>query len=123
MNSHHETSHDVMNVDNDDISYTSSLPSYNASAEFNGRIQTELRSNHENTIVRGEIAIDGQYQDPSVSIHNRSGSDITYSNNTNPSSSLTFKDRYSYPENSQYYKSNQLLNTLFMERQMRQNDS
>ena len=112
-----------MNVDNDDISYTSSPPSYNASTDFNGRIQTELQSNHENTIVRSEIVRDGQYQDPSVSIQNGAGSDISYSSNLDPSSTLTFKDRYSYPENSQYYKSNQLLNTLFIERQMRQNDS
>ena len=34
-----------------------------------------------------------------------------------------FSDRYNYPENSQYYQSNQLLYDLYRERQMRQNNS
>ena len=36
---------------------------------------------------------------------------------------LNFSDRYTYPENSQYYQSNQLLYDLYRERQMRQNNS
>lgn len=123
VNSHHETSHDVMSVDNDDLSCTSSLPSYNTSTDFNGRIQTELQPNHINTIAGGEIARGGSYQDPSVAMHNGGGSDINFSSSLNPSSSLPFKERYSYPENSRYYKSNELLNNLFLERQTRQNDS
>jgi len=35
----------------------------------------------------------------------------------------SFSDRYNYPENSQYYQSNQLLYDLYRERQMRQNNS
>ena len=39
------------------------------------------------------------------------------------SSASTFSERYNYPENSQYYQSNQLLYDLYRERQMRQNHS
>merc|ERR1719510_980295 len=100
VNSHLETSNDVMNVDNDDIPCTSSLPSYNPSTGFNSRIQTELHSNHVNNIARSEITRSSQNQDPRVSVHNGGGSDISSCSNLDPSSSLTFKEKYSYPENS-----------------------
>ena len=58
-----------------------------------------------------------------TAINNTTSGDVAYSHELISESSPAFKENYNYPENSTYYKSNQLLNSLFLERQMRQNNT
>ena len=88
---------------------------------FNERLQTDLQSNQMNHIPHGTPEGRGPYPEQNVIMHNRTDSSNNYSFSSD-AESMSFKERYNYPENSLYYQENQLLNSLFLERQTRQHD-
>lgn len=120
VNSHLETLSDAMNIDSDQISFQQHLSAYSNSSNYDstllGQPQPNRLSNDENG--RGL-----SFSDEAISTNNIRDRDSAYSNGVISQSLMTFEENYSYPETSQYYKSNQLLNSLFLERQLRQNDS
>ena len=116
-NSHLETLTD-MNVDSDQISFQQHPSAYSDSSNYDSRLQRQQESNH---LTNEENAIGLSI--PEETITNIRAIDITYSDEVISQTRMDFKENYSYPENSQYYQSNQLLNSLFHARQTRQNNS
>ena len=83
------------------------------------RIQNMWQRNHDNSAA-GDVSVErtSMYQEP---VESSSQNDRTSMNHGQLHSS-SFREKYNYPENSQYYHSNHLLYSLFQERQTRQNN-
>ena len=114
---HPESSNTSMNENRNLISY-SQLQTFSNPPSFSGSVQGELQSN--NLPINQNASLPGYSVMPGSMHHIDDIRDLAYSN-IHSSPSGTFKERYNYPENSQYFKSNQLLNSLFLERQVRHN--
>ena len=114
----HERLNNAINIDNVGIHNTQSVNYLNSTSLQNGS-QESVHQNH----VIGNANVINHMQSHNVPQHNGASSSNHYLENINLATDSSFKERYNYPESSLYYEPNQLLNSLFQERQLRQNNT
>ena len=104
-------------IDYDNRPYSNHISYQNLT--HNQRIQNMWPTNHDSCAAGdSNVPRTNLCQEPIESSSQGTRSSI----NSDPvHSTSSFRERYNYPENSQYYQSNQLLYVLFQERQTRQN--
>ena len=114
----HERLNNPINIDNAGIHTTRSANYLNSTSLQNGLHE----SMHQNHVIDNANVIN-HMQSHSVAQHNGASSSNHYLENINLAQDSSFKERYDYPESSLYYEPNQLLNSLYQERQLRQNNT
>ena len=119
MQSHNVPQHNGASSSNHYLENTPQSANYlNSSSLQNGSHQG-MQQNHviSNTNVMNHL------HSHNVPQHNGTPSSNHYLQNVNLAPDSSFKERYNYPESSLYYGPNQLLNSLYQERQLRQNNT
>jgi len=114
----HERLNNTINIDNVGIHTTQSVNYLNSTSLQNGSHE----SMHQNHVI-GNANVINHMQSHNVPQHNGASSSNHYLENINLATDSSFKERYNYPESSLYYEPNQLLNSLYQERQLRQNNT
>ena len=114
----HERLNDTINIDNKGIHTPQSANYLNPTSLQNSSHQS-MQQNH----VIGNTNVINHMHSHNVPQHNEAPSSNHYLENINLAPDSSFKERYNYPESSLYYEPNQLLNSLYQERQLRQNNT
>ena len=99
--------------------HTAQSANYLNSTSLQNGSQESVHQNH----VIGNANVINHMQSHNVPQHNGASSSNHYLENINLAQDSSFKERYNYPESSLYYEPNQLLNSLYQERQLRQNNT
>ena len=119
MQSHNVPQHNGASSSNHYLANTPQSANYlNSSSLQNGSHQS-MQQNH----VIGNTNVINHMHSHNVPQHNEAPSSNHYLENINLAPDSSFKERYNYPESSLYYGPNQLLNSLYQERQLRQNNT
>ena len=107
-----------INIDNVGIHTTQSANYLNSTSLQNG-----LHESMPQNQVIGNANVINHMQSHNVPQHNGASSSNHHLENINLAPDSSFKERYNYPESSLYYGPNELLNNLYQERQLRQNNT